>query len=757
MIQKYLTLILLVLIPLQVFATNSGYSLQKNFVEVNSLYYEVRDIKNLSEKNEFNTRLDELEHLEITPYWINQTGLDDIPQPSNHKLKVCIIDSGMDASHTDLPQMSINGYDSSYSGFWGEDSVGHGTHISGIISALNDGKGVRGSIDNGQIDIHIQKLIRSARGENSIIRDENLIEAIEICAGTGAKIINLSLSGAGYSEKLKNVIDRLTYQNDIIFIAAAGNHGTATGIDIPAYPAAYRNVVGVGAININGDLAGFSPSYKGITFVAPGVDILSTAPHDSTKVNTVYYENDSESAYVEFDYYQIDNGSLLYPSELPTVASCYYNLSDQAITEQIIENKLSFSSKTEIQDASNRCEYEGGSLLVLSYNYLNTVDREDFDKYSTWLTSLDYEATIPTLLMPGLNDEEVTFFQEGNIRISSGKQRYAALTGTSQAAGIATAGIAKLWANFSNATAEQVLNSVKNTASNLNRNYPVNAIGNGAVNFSDAYQYLQDYDNVNFAPSCPELWYDNKNYQNNDSVTFNGIVYEANYGTKNQLPDANSYEYGPWKEVRKCENFDKSDYEYRQENVAPDSSYELEGHERITIYACTSYTLSCGGGTFGGFTGGLGDGVGGVGSGSYPSRGGGGGSSSSSSDSSEKEKADTRQKEYDDIKQRADNQPKKKPGESSENYNKRLSAYYKKLAKDYKKWDDKYQNGRHTQKIQDLNNRATKYERAYQNSVKHRQTTQRYGGSRGKNSLCKAKTRGAAKLIQTVGCFFIEP
>lgn len=754
MIQKYLTLILLVLMPLQVFATSSKDNLQEDVVEASSLYYEVIDKKHLSDKNEFNIQPEELEHLEITPYWINQTGLDEIPQPLNHRLKVCIIDSGIDASHTDLPQMSINGYDSSYGGFWDEDSVGHGTHISGIISALNDGKGVRGAIDNGQIDIHIQKLIRSARGESSTIRDENLVEAIEICAGTGAKIINLSLSGAGYSEKLRNIIDRLTYQNDIIFIAAAGNHGTATGIDIPAYPAAYRNVVGVGAININGDLADFSPSYKGISFVAPGVDILSTVPQDNTKVNTVYYVNDSDNAYVEFDHYQIDNGSLFYPSELPTAASCYYNLSDQALTEQITENKLSLASKAEIQNASNRCEYEGGSLLVLSYNYLDTVDREEFDKYSTWLTSLDYEATISTLLMPGLNDEEITFFQEGNIKVSSGKQSYAALTGTSQAAGIATAGIAKLWANFSNATAEQVLNSVKNTASNLNRDYPINATGNGAVNFSDAYQYLQDYENVNVAPSCPDSWYDNKSYQTNDSVTFNGIVYEASYWTKDQLPDKNSNEYGSWKEVRKCEGFVENEYQYKQENV--DSAYDLEAIERISVvYSCVSYSLSCGGG--GGFGGFGGFNFGGGYSGGY-SDGGGGGGGSSSGNSSEKEKADTKQKEYDDVKKRADNQPKQKPGESKENYNKRLSTYYKKVASDYQKWDKKYNSVKHTQKIKELNNRAAKYYKAYQNSVNHRHVTQQYKNTnKGKSRFCKAKTSGRAKIIQTVGCYFIEP
>ena len=114
-------------------------------------------------------------------------------------------------------------------------------------------------------------------------------------------------------------------------------------------------------------MAGFSPSYRGITFVAPGVDILSTVSHDNIKVNSVYYK--SKEGYIEFCYSQIDNGNFEYSSTLPTVSSCYYNLSDNAVTEHIIEKKLSVTSKREIQNASRICESEGGSLLVDHINH----------------------------------------------------------------------------------------------------------------------------------------------------------------------------------------------------------------------------------------------------------------------------------------------------------------------------------------------------------------------------------------------------
>lgn len=58
-------------------------------------------------------------------------------------------------------------------------------------------------------------------------------------------------------------------------MAAAGNEGSAS----PTYPAAYPEVVAVGAIDKNGDVPGWSNRNPEVT--APGVDILSTYPDDA--------------------------------------------------------------------------------------------------------------------------------------------------------------------------------------------------------------------------------------------------------------------------------------------------------------------------------------------------------------------------------------------------------------------------------------------------------------------------------------------
>lgn len=270
------------------------------------LYYEIKDTKYLSEHNEFNTTFEELEYLEISPYWIQQTGLDNVPQPKNTNIKVCIIDSGIDSKHDDLPKQNVNGYRAKYGEDWEVDYISHGTHIAGIMSALNNDRGVKGAIDNGNVELHIQKVIEVEKSTNFAIAEDDLIESIEICANEGSNIINLSLSSPNYSVELQNLINKLTLQNDIIFIASAGNHGISNSYVSKAYPAAYNNVVSVGAININNELIDFSPAYDGVDIVAPGIDILSSIPEKNNSVELVYYENGD--IYTDFKFHQIDKG-----------------------------------------------------------------------------------------------------------------------------------------------------------------------------------------------------------------------------------------------------------------------------------------------------------------------------------------------------------------------------------------------------------------------------------------------------------------
>ena len=68
----------------------------------------------------------------------------------------------------------------------------------------------------------------------------------------------------------------------VVIVAAAGNFNT----DKPFYPAAYPEVIAVGAVNDDSEKAHFSNWGDWVDISAPGIDMLSTGLEDGyTKVS----------------------------------------------------------------------------------------------------------------------------------------------------------------------------------------------------------------------------------------------------------------------------------------------------------------------------------------------------------------------------------------------------------------------------------------------------------------------------------------
>jgi subtilisin family serine protease len=89
------------------------------------------------------------------------------------------------------------------------------------------------------------------------------------------RIISASWGSTQRSRALGDVI-RKAYENDILFIAAAGNASTNND-RTPHYPSSYPNVLSVAALDRHDELAKFSNyGVKSVAIAAPGVDILST-------------------------------------------------------------------------------------------------------------------------------------------------------------------------------------------------------------------------------------------------------------------------------------------------------------------------------------------------------------------------------------------------------------------------------------------------------------------------------------------------
>jgi subtilisin family serine protease len=152
------------------------------------------------------------------------------------------------------------------------DDHGHGSHCSGTIGARgNDGKGIVGV--NWNVRIMGVKFL-DANGSGSL---DNALKAIDYASKMGAKVMSNSWGGGGYSETLKQAIERSNAAG-AIFVAAAGNESNNNDAN-PTYPATYDvpNILTVAAVDNRGQIASFSNYGRNKVHVgAPGVNIYSS-------------------------------------------------------------------------------------------------------------------------------------------------------------------------------------------------------------------------------------------------------------------------------------------------------------------------------------------------------------------------------------------------------------------------------------------------------------------------------------------------
>src|SRR5215213_2116960 len=215
----------------------------------------------------------------------------------SRKVVVAVLDSGVDYTHEDLAaniwhrpadmEMYFDkelGFVDDFNGFSAVDRArdpmdenGHGTHCAGIVGAEGDNaKGVAGV--NWQVEIMPLKFM----GRGGFGTTKDAVEAINYVidrkkAGVNVRVISASWGSTQRSRALGDVI-RKAYENDILFVAAAGN-STTNNDRMPHYPSSYDvpNVVSVAALDRHDELAKFSNyGVKSVAIAAPGVDILST-------------------------------------------------------------------------------------------------------------------------------------------------------------------------------------------------------------------------------------------------------------------------------------------------------------------------------------------------------------------------------------------------------------------------------------------------------------------------------------------------
>jgi subtilisin family serine protease len=177
---------------------------------------------------------------------------------------VAVLDTGAALGHPALSGHFVPGYNAFAPGQppvetpdgVGNLAMGHGTMIAGLIARVApDAKIMPVRVLNGD-------------GIGDLM---TVIQGIHYAATHGARVLNLSLGSPTYSAALKEAVGA-ALDAGVVVVAAAGNDGG----EVPHYPAAFGDVICVGAVEDDNRKSDYSNYGAFVRAVAPGTGIRST-------------------------------------------------------------------------------------------------------------------------------------------------------------------------------------------------------------------------------------------------------------------------------------------------------------------------------------------------------------------------------------------------------------------------------------------------------------------------------------------------
>lgn len=185
-------------------------------------------------------------------------------------VNVAVLDTGIDTDHPELSD-SIVGCETFVEGTTTcEDDHGHGTHVSGIITANGVDSMAKGVAPGAGIYMY---KVCSAGGS---CYESDMMAAMESAVLTDAKVMSISIGGGNFagencdSDPLAAKVNWVVNQGITVAVASGNDQFFVSS------PACASGAVAVGAVDKNGLMAYFSNFGPSLDIVAPGVDIYSS-------------------------------------------------------------------------------------------------------------------------------------------------------------------------------------------------------------------------------------------------------------------------------------------------------------------------------------------------------------------------------------------------------------------------------------------------------------------------------------------------
>ena len=182
---------------------------------------------------------------------------------------IAVIDSGVDADHSDLAGHYAWGLDLMANDDDPDDLTGHGTGVAGIAAAVSDnGIGIAG--------VGFDCSFAAYKVGNGVFSSALIATAIIDARDRGAHVLNMSFYDGSPSAVMEVALGQAELFG-MVAVAAAGNDGSA----LQQFPATFSNVIGVANATDDDERHHSSNLGDWVSVAAPGHMIKSTAVGDS--------------------------------------------------------------------------------------------------------------------------------------------------------------------------------------------------------------------------------------------------------------------------------------------------------------------------------------------------------------------------------------------------------------------------------------------------------------------------------------------